>query len=323
MDYSYFDMGKRILVCGGAGYIGSVCVKRLVERGYDVCVVDNLSKGIRGLVDSGAKFYEGDLVDRGFLKSVFDENEFDCVIHFAAYKSVGESMKDAVKYSDNVVGSINLLNQMVASGVKKIIFSSTAAVYGDKDGVVDEEMSVGAINFYGATKLKVEKIMEWYSKIYGIDYVSLRYFNVAGDELGYVDPEAENVFPIIMEAINRRREKLEIFGDDYDTEDGTGVRDYVDVRDLVDAHILAIGCDYVGPLNLGSGKGFSVKELVDAFRRISGCDLNVEVVGRREGDPGKLIASNVKAKEILGWEPKYGIDDMVSSTVLAYKKNKD
>jgi UDP-glucose 4-epimerase len=311
-------MGKKILVCGGAGYIGSVCVKRLVERGYDVCVVDNLSKGIRELVDSGAKFYEGDLTDREFLKSVFDGNEFDCVIHFAAYKAVGESMKDAVKYSDNIVGSINLLNQMVVSGVKKIIFSSTAAVYGDVNGVVDENVPADAINFYGFAKLEVEKIMGWYNKIYGIDYVAFRYFNVAGDELGYVDPNAENIFPIIMEVVKGKRDKLKNFGDDYDTEDGTGVRDYVDVRDLVDAHILAIDCDYVGSLNLGNGNGFSVKELADAFKRISGCDFDVEVVERRAGDPGKLIASNFKAKEILGWEPKYTIDDMVSSTVAAY-----
>lgn len=313
-------MGKKILVTGGAGYIGSVCVKRLVERGYDVCVVDNLSKGIRELVDSGAKFYEGDLTDREFLKSVFDENDFDCVVHFAAYKSVGESMKDAVKYSDNIIGSVNLLNQMVASDVKRIIFSSTAAVYGDKNGVVDEEVSTSAINFYGFAKLEVEKMMEWYNKIYGIDYISFRYFNVAGDELGYVDPDAENVFPKIMETISGTREKFLILGDDYDTEDGTGVRDYVDVRDLVDAHILAIDSDYVGPINLGSGKGFSVKELVDAFRKISGRDFNAEVVGRRVGDPGKLIASNALAKEVLGWEPKYSIEDMVSSTVAAYDK---
>jgi len=312
------EESKKILVCGGAGYIGSVCVKRLLDRGYDVCVVDNLDKGIRRLVDSRANFFEGDLTDREFLKKVFDSNEFECVIHFAAYKAVGESMKDAVKYSDNIVGSVNLLNQMVASDVRKIVFSSTAAVYGDKDGVMDESMGVDPINFYGFTKLKIEELLAWYNEIHGINYIAFRYFNVAGDELNYVDPNAENIFPIIMEVIKGKREKLVIFGDDFATEDGSGVRDYIDVRDLVDAHILAINSDYVGILNLGNSNGFSVKELVSSFNRISGADVNVEIGPRRAGDSGKIIASNEKAKEILGWEPKYGIDDMISSTIKAY-----
>ena len=311
-------MGKKILVCGGAGYIGSVCVKRLLDKGYAVCVVDNLSKGVRKLVDSRAEFYLGDLVDKDFLREVFANNIFDCVIHFAAYKAVGESMKDAVKYSDNIVGSINLLNQMIVSGVKKIIFSSTAAVYGDKNGVMDEETSNEPINFYGFTKLKIEEIMSWYNKVYGIRYIALRYFNVAGDELNYVDPNAENIFPIIMEVITGRREKLFVFGDDYETDDGTCVRDYIDVRDLVDAHILAIDSDYVGFMNLGSGRGYSVKELICSFKRISKVDFKVGVGERRAGDPAILIASNKKATEILGWVPKYTLDDMISSSVRAY-----
>ncbi|MCK5611107.1 UDP-glucose 4-epimerase GalE [Candidatus Pacearchaeota archaeon] len=314
-------MNKKILVTGGAGYIGSVCVKRLIEKGYEVCVIDNLIKGRKELVDKKAELYEGDLTDKDFVRSVFDKNKFDAVIHFAAYKAVGESMKNAVKYSDNIVGSINLLNQMAKSGVKKIIFSSTAAVYGNKDGVVNEEVSTDPINFYGFTKLKIEEILEWYNKIYEINYIAFRYFNVAGDELNYVDPNAENIFPIIMEVIKKKREKLIIFGEDFDTKDGAGVRDYVDVRDLVDAHILAIDADYTGVLNLGNGNGFSVKELIGAFEKIGGVSINVEIGPRREGDPGKLIASNEKAKRLLGWTPKFSLDDMVKSTLKAYSNN--
>lgn len=312
------EKNKKILVCGGAGYIGSVCVKRLLDCGFNVCVIDNLNKGIRRLVDSRADFFEGDLTDREFLKKIFEDNDFDCVIHFAAYKAAGESMKDGIKYSDNIVGAVNLLNSMVRANVKRIIFSSSAGVYGESEGVVGEEDLTNPINFYGFTKLEIERILEWYKKIYDLDYIALRYFNVAGDELSYIDPAAENVFPIIMEVIKGEREKFNIFGDDYDTKDGTCVRDYIDVRDLVDAHILAIDSDYVGILNLGSGEGYTVRELVDSFKRISGVNFNVEVGSRREGDPGKLIASNERVKKILGWKPKYDIDDMISSTIKAY-----
>ena len=199
-----------ILVTGGAGFIGSVAVKTLLSNGYSVVVVDNLSKGKKDLVDSKAKFYELDLVDD--LSKVFEENKIDAVIHFAAYKAVEESMENAVKYSSNITGTINLLNRMVEHNVKKIIFSSSAAVYGEEKGVISEDNETNPCNYYGFTKLECEKIIEWYGKVYGIGYVSLRYFNVAGDGgLKYMDPDAKNIFPIIMEVLVGKREKVVVF----------------------------------------------------------------------------------------------------------------
>jgi len=312
-------MIKTILVTGGAGYIGSIAVKKLIDNGNSVTVVDNLSKGKIKLIDSKAKFAELDLCEKDKLEEVFIENKFDAVIHFSAYKAVGESMQNAVKYSDNISGMINVLNCMVKYNVRKIVFSSSAAVYGMCDGVIDENSSLNPINFYGYTKLAMEEIISWYSKVHNIKYIALRYFNVAGDVLGYIDPDAQNIFPIIAEVINGDREKLMIFGNDYDTPDGTCIRDYVDVNDLIDAHILSLDSDFNGPLNLGTGTGSSVKELVDTFSEALGKEIKFEYVERRAGDPGKLIASNNLAKEILNWEPKVSLKDMVRSTLKAYK----
>lgn len=308
----------KILVTGGAGYIGSVAVKKLIDNGNSVVVIDNLSKGNEKIIDSRAKFIEIDLVDKDRLDSVFNNNKFDAVIHFSAYKAVGESMQNAVKYSDNISGMINLLNCMVKHNIGKIIFSSSAAVYGMGDGVIDENFPLNPINFYGYTKQSMEEIISWYNKIHGIKYVALRYFNVAGDALGYIDPDAKNIFPIISEVTSGKRDKLVIFGNDYDTPDGTCVRDYIDINDLVDAHILSLNCEYNGPLNLGTGKGYSVKELVDMFSEVLGDDIEFEYVGRRAGDPGKLIASNKLAKEKLGWEPRISLREMVLNTLRAY-----
>jgi len=312
-----------ILVTGGAGYIGSACVKELVNLGFNVFVVDNLSKGKRELIDCSAKFYEIDLTKRADLEKVFLENKIDAVIHFAAYKAVEESMENAVKYSDNIIGAINLLNCMVKFNTKRIIFSSTAAVYGmPKTEKVDENTETKPINFYGFTKLEIEKILEWYNKIHKIEYIALRYFNVAGDaNLNYVDPNAKNIFPIIMEVLTGKREKLLVFGDDYETKDGTCIRDYIDINDLVDAHILALNSKYCGIINLGSGNGYSVKELIRIFEEVSGKTIPFEIAGRRAGDSACLIASNFKAKEILCWFPKRTLKQMVESTYLAYKNN--
>ncbi len=309
----------KILVTGGAGYIGSVAVKELINQNNEVIIVDNLSKGKKELIHEKAKFYEIDLIDTD-LEKVFQENKIDAVIHFAAYKSVGESMSNAVKYSDNIKGSINLLDMMVKYKVHKIVFSSSAAVYGmPKEEIIDERCEAKPINYYGYTKLQMERLMYWYCKVYGISYVALRYFNVAGDGgLNYVDPNATNVFPIIMEVIKGKKSIFKIFGDDYDTEDGTCVRDYIDVNDLVDAHILALKVSYSGAINLGSGKGFSVKELVSGFVEVTGKPVPFEFADRREGDPACLIASNKKAKRILNWEPKRSIKDMIKSTFDAY-----
>lgn len=313
-------MKKRILVTGGAGYIGSAFVKLAISKDYEVVVVDNLSKGKIDLVDKKSKFCQLDLIDMAKLEEVFKENEFDAIVHFAAYKAVGESMENAVKYSGNIVGTINLLNLMIKYKINKIVFSSSAAVYGiPKKEVVDEEDITKPINFYGFTKLECEKIIEWYGQIYGIKYLNLRYFNVVGDAgLKYQDPKAENVFPIFMDVITGKREKFTICGDDYDTRDGTGVRDYIDINDLVEAHLLALESAYDGVINLGTGNGISVRELIEGFVRVSGKNFRVEAGPRRAGDSACLVASNKKANEILGWQPKRSISEMIKSTYESY-----
>ena len=311
----------KILVTGGAGYIGSACVKKLVEDGCEVIVVDNLSKGKKELVDEKAVFYKGDLVDVIFLEKVFKDNKVDAVIHFAAYKAVGESMENPAKYADNIAGTINLLDLMVKYDVKKIIFSSSAAVYGEPEySPIDEEHRLMPINYYGFTKQKCEEIIDWYSRLKGIVGISLRYFNVAGDAgLNYIDPEAENIFPIIMEVFTGVREKLVVFGKDYETRDGTCIRDYIDINDLVDAHILALDLGESTVINIGSEKGTSVKELVDGFEKEWGKKLNWEYGPRRSGDPAKLTASAKKAKELIDWKASRDINDMIKSTVRAYR----
>lgn len=309
-----------ILVTGGAGYIGSAAVKALVEKGYNVIVVDNLSKGSFRLVDKKAVFYKLDLVDKKALEKVFSENKINSVMHFAANKSVEESMENAPKYSDNITGTINLLDVMVKFNVKKIIYSSSAAVYGiPKEPIVDENSATNPINYYGYTKLASENIIKWYSKIHNLGYIILRYFNVAGDAgLHYIDPNARNIFPIIMEVLSGRRDKLVIFGNDYSTADGTCVRDYIDINDLVRAHILALDVTTNEIINLGTSKGVSVKQLVDAVIEVTGKKFKFEYGKRRKGDPEKLVASNEKARKVLGWQTSRNIKDMIKSMLEAY-----
>ncbi len=312
-----------ILVTGGAGYIGSIAVKQLISKGYEVVVIDNLSKGKKELVDEKAVFYQVDLIDKDALSKVFENHKIDTVIHFAAYKSVEESMKNPIKYSDNIIGTINLLNLMIKHKVKKIIYSSSAAVYSiPKNGIVNETNETKPINFYGSTKLICEQLIREYAKNNAFKYIILRYFNVAGDSgLNYVDPDAENIFPIIMEYINGKRKELVIFGDDYDTPDGTCVRDYIDVNDLVKAHILALNLNESSIINLGTSKGVSVKELINEFSKVTGKNIDFSIGPRRKGDPAMLIASNEKAKAILGWVPEKNINDMIQSTYEVYKNN--
>ena len=310
---------KTILVTGGCGYIGSVAVKKLLDKEYNVIVIDNLSNGYKKLLDKRAKPYFIDLCNKNKLNKIFKKHKFDSVMHFAAYKSVGESMQNTEKYSENIKGSINLLDCMVKHNVKEIIFSSSAAVYGSpKVDKVNEETETNPINYYGFTKLKIEEIIKWYSKINKITYVIFRYFNVCGDMLGYVEKSPENIFPIIMDVVRGKREKLVIFGNDYDTRDGTCIRDYIDVRDLVNAHILALEKDVKNEIiNLGSSSGYSVKELVDEFLKITN-KLTYEIGKRRKGDPKKLISSNKKAKKLLNWYPKKNLKEMIESTYDAY-----
>ncbi|MBN2422913.1 UDP-glucose 4-epimerase GalE [Candidatus Woesearchaeota archaeon] len=307
----------KILVTGGAGYIGSSCVKALLAKGHDVIVADNLSKGMKKLVDKKAKFYKIDLCDEklsSLLKNI------EAVVHIAAYKAVGESMKNPEKYSDNIKGTINLLNAMKKHGVKRIIYSGSAAVFGKPAySPLDEKHPCAPINYYGFTKLCSEQLIKWYAELYGFTFASLRYFNVAGDYgLGYLDPEPQNVMPILMEVATGKRDKFVIFGNDYKTRDGTCVRDYIDVRDLVRAHVLALDLKQNAIINLGTAKGTSVKELVAAVKKITKKDFKVEIGARREGDPAELVASNALAKKLLNWKPEHNIQDMVESTYKAY-----
>lgn len=308
---------KTILVTGGAGYIGSVCVHKLISLGYKVIVIDNLSKGMKHLIHKDAEFYQLDLKDS--LEKPF-RNQIHAVIHFAAYKAVGESMENAPKYSDNITGTINLLNHMVKHNVKKIIFSSTAAVYGIPEYTpLNEDHPTNPENFYGASKLECERILAWYSRIHNLQYVSLRYFNVVGDALNYLDPEPENILPIIMEVITKKRSQLTIFGDDYNTRDGTCLRDYIDVNDLIDAHIKALELNTNEIINLATSNGTTVLELIKLTEKALQTKLNFKRGDRRKGDPGVVIASNKKALDLLKWKPTTPLLESIKSTYKAYK----
>ena len=295
----------KILVTGGAGYIGSAAVKKLIEEGHDIVVIDNLSKGQKRLIDVQAEFQEGDLMDINFLESVFSRYQFDSVIHFAGYKSVGESMTELSKYSQNIICTINLLDCMVKFGVQKIIFSSSSAVYGDPEYIpIDENHPLNSTNYYGFTKLKCEEIILWYSQLKGIVGICLRYFNVFGDAgCGYNQEGAEDIYSIIKGVIEEKRKKLVVFGNDYETRDGTCVRDYININDLVRAHILALKVNKSDIINLGTGKGITILELIKKVEKETGRKISWEYGSRREGDIVNSVASYEKAKKILGWIP--------------------
>ncbi|MGY3703959.1 UDP-glucose 4-epimerase GalE [Vagococcus martis] len=314
----------KVLVLGGAGYIGSHAVKRLLDSGKEVVVVDNLLTGHKEAVDECATFYEGDIRDKDFLTEVFKKEDISQVVHFAASSLVGESVENPLKYfNNNVYGMQTLLEVMNEFGVKEIVFSSTAATYGEPDVTpITEETPTNPTNPYGEGKLMMEKMMKWCDNAYGIKYVSLRYFNVAGAMLdasiGEDHTPETHLLPIILQVALNQREKLMIFGDDYPTPDGTCIRDYVHVVDLVDAHILALNYlsthDESQIINLGSSNGFSVKELLTEAIKVTGKDIPAEVAPRRAGDPSMLVASNEKAKTILGWNPQYtDVETIISS----------
>ena len=304
-----------ILVCGGAGYIGSHAVHALVQQGETVVVVDNLWTGHKEAVHAKAKFYEGDIRDAAILDRIFTENEIEAVMHFAASSQVGESMiKPLLYFNNNVHGMQVLLEGMHKHGVDKIVFSSTAAVYGEPKRVpIEEEDETCPQNTYGETKLTMEKMMKWVDRAHGIHYVSLRYFNVAGaledGSIGEDHAPETHLVPLILQVPNGKRECIMIFGEDYPTADGTCVRDYIHVADLADAHLRAL--DYLRKggdsniFNLGNGKGFSVKEMIAAAEAATGKSICVKLGERRSGDPAQLIASSKKAQEILGWKPQY------------------
>lgn len=320
-----------VLVCGGAGYIGSHTVAELLENKKEVIILDNLEKGHKKAV-LGGKFYKGDLRDSKILDIIFTENNIDSVIDFAAYSLVGESVEDPLKYfENNIYSTINLLKAMKKHNVKYIVFSSTAAIYGEPKNIpIQEEDSTYPTNPYGESKLSVEKILKWCDAAYGIKYTILRYFNAAGahisGKIGEKHTPETHLIPITLQVALGEREKIMIFGDDYDTEDGTCVRDYIHVTDLAAAHILALDRLKKGGdskiYNLGNGQGFSVKEVIDMARSVTGCNIKAETTERRAGDPAILIASSKKAKAELGWKPKYNsLETIIETAWNWYKRN--
>lgn len=303
----------KILVTGGAGYIGSFMVKSLLDRGDDVIVVDNLERGHREAVDHRATLMIGDLLDKDFIGNLFLKNKFDGVIHFAGFISMGESMENPyIYFQDNVVGSLNLIEELVKKGQNNIIFSSTAGVYGNPVKIpIPEDHSKNPENPYGESKLMVEKILSWYAKTKGLNAIALRYFNAAGAALdGSMGEDHEpetHIIPNIIKAV-KSGEPFNLFGDDYNTKDGTCVRDYIHVLDLVEAHLLAI--DKLQKdrgfyaYNVGTGNGFSNKEVVEMVKKVTGKELKVVQAPRRSGDADSLIADPTKISE-LGFKPKY------------------
>lgn len=319
-----------ILVTGGAGYIGSHTVAELLEAKESVVIIDNMQKGHRGAV-LGGSFYEGDLRDEEFLDNVFKTNDIEAVIHFAADSLVGESVAQPLKYyNNNVVSTLKLLGKMKEYGINKIVFSSTAATYGEPENIpILETDRTLPTNPYGETKLAVEKALKWADNAYGIKYVSLRYFNAAGahisGKIGEDHSPESHLIPIILQAALGKREYISIFGDDYDTPDGTCIRDYIHVTDLAQAHILALkklrdGGDS-SIYNLGNGKGFSVKEVVELAREVTGINIKAIVGERRPGDPAVLVASSDRIKKDLNWDPKYNDLRTIIETAWNWHKN--
>ena len=313
-----------ILVLGGAGYIGSHTVYELVKEGTDVVIADNLETGHIEAVHPKARFYKGDIRNRAFVDSVFEKENIEAVIHFAANSLVGESMTNPLKYYDNnVCGTKVLLESMIAHDVKKIVFSSTAATYGEPENIpILEDDRTCPTNAYGETKLSMEKMMKWTDAAHGLKFAALRYFNACGAHESGSIGEAHNpethLIPLILQVPLGQRGHISIFGDDYDTKDGTCVRDYIHVTDLAKAHILAVKYLSEGNdsniFNLGNGVGFTVKEVIETARKATGLAIKTETAPRRAGDPARLIASSDKAKKVLGWNPEHAdLEEIIAS----------
>lgn len=319
----------KILVIGGAGYIGSHQTRMLCDLGHDVVVFDNLSTGYIQAVDNRSLFIQGDLCNIEDITYCLENHRFDSIIHFAAFSLVGESMKDPLAYyHNNVFGMENLLNAMVKTKHDKIVFSSTAATYGlanvDK---ITEDTPTNPINTYGETKLAMEKMISWVNKAHGVNYVALRYFNVCGannsGEIGEAHDPETHLIPIILDAALGLRDAITVYGDDYNTPDKTCIRDYIHVEDIASAHICAV--EYLmaskpsDVFNLAYGHGYSVLEIIDSVKKVSGKDFKVEIGARRAGDPDELVASNQKAIEQLNWIPKHDNIDEIIATALKFK----
>lgn len=320
----------KVLVIGGAGYIGSHVVKEMMAAGHTVTVFDNLSSGLRQNLFPENGFIYGNILIPGDIEAAFAQG-FDAFVHLAAFKAAGESMEKPEKYSvNNITGTLNIMNAAVKYNCLKMIFSSSAATFGEPQYLpMDEKHPQNPINYYGFTKLEIERFMDWYDQLKGMKFAALRYFNAAGyDPEGVVcglEQKPENLLPRVMEAALGQRQ-LKIFGTDYETRDGTCIRDYVHVTDLARAHVMAL--DYISKkgeslkLNLGTANGTTVKEIIDAARKITGKPIPADEAPRRPGDPASLYTTSAKAKELLGWEPKYSdVDTLVETTWKVYLKN--
>ena len=314
----------RLLVLGGAGYIGSHTAVELLGRGHEVVIADNLITGYKQAVPKEAVFYQGDIRDYNFLNNLFKKEKIDAVIHFAAFSLVGESVTNPLKYyENNLYGTKVLLQAMIDNNVDKIVFSSTAATYGEPENIpILESDRTCPTNPYGETKLAMEKMMKWSANAYQLRYVSLRYFNACGahksGKLGEAHNPESHLIPLVLQVPNGKRESVSIYGSDYDTPDGTCIRDYIHVTDLAEAHILAV--EYLmnggesNVFNLGNGVGYSVREVIETARKVTGHPIPAVEISRRAGDPARLVASGEKAKTVLGWEPKItSLEDIIRS----------
>ena len=322
----------KILVTGGAGYIGSHTVKMLIEKGFDVLIVDNLSRGHIESVPAKAGFEKVDLLDTEGLAIVLSRHKIDAVIHFAAFAYVGESVDNPeLYYRNNVTGSFNLINAVRDAGIKKFVFSSTCSIYGNPVKVpISEEQKAAPINPYAKTKFFIENILSDYYTAYGMKSVALRYFNAAGDSDDGLtgeshDPEP-HLIPLVLYTALGKREKVNIYGDDYPTPDGTCIRDYIHVNDLAEAHIKALGfLEKTGTtevINLGSGTGYSVKEIIEEARIVTGREIRAEITSRRAGDPAVLVADNTKARKALAWIPEYDLKKIIETAWNWHKNQK-
>jgi UDP-glucose 4-epimerase len=315
----------KILVVGGAGYIGSICSELLLDQGHEIAVFDNLSEGHRGALDPRARFIEGDLEDRQAIDSALAVARPEAVMHFAASALVAESMRDPSKYfRNNISSGLNLLDAMVAAHVERIVFSSTCAIFGLPERVpIDETAPTRPINPYGESKLAYEKILRWYDEIHGLKFVSLRYFNAAGATGNFGEDHRleTHLIPNVLKVALGQKPHVEVFGADYETPDGTCIRDYIHIVDLARAHILALGTARSEYYNLGSGGGASVHEVIAACRKITGKKVDTVEKPRRPGDPPRLIASSEKIKRELGWQPQFqSLDAIIESAWKWHQK---